>query len=184
MNYIFLLWKSNCSHSFFQVYCLAEQNCSKDILTITTILLGLRHAYIERSLLYDASTQLARGGGGGGEASPAQFWKLKSVPVFFDLWKYFLNTREIIQILIAVVFYQTPEEVITLLFLLWWQHNGIFIVYFWVFLFCKERKKSCNETSVMNMWFVNENVWSVNEKRMPTLERKHDNLRWTASAPG
>ena len=29
----------------------------------------------------------------------------------------------------------------------------------------------------MNKWFVNENVRSVNEKRMPTLKRKHDGLR-------
>ena len=36
----------------------------------------------------------------------------------------------------------------------------------------------------MNMWFVNENVRSVNKKRMPTLKRKHDDLRRTASAPG
>ena len=42
-----------------------------------------------------------------GEASPAQFRKLKSVPI--------LNTRLIIQIVIAVVFYNTPEEAITLL---------------------------------------------------------------------
>ena len=35
------------------------------------------------------------------------------------------------------------------------------------------------------MWCgVNENVRSANEKRMPTLKRKHDDLRWTASAPG
>ena len=34
------------------------------------------------------------------------------------------------------------------------------------------------------MWCVNENVRSVNEKRMPTLKRKHDDLRRTASAPG
>ena len=36
----------------------------------------------------------------------------------------------------------------------------------------------------MNMWFVNENVRSVNEKRMPTLNRKHDDLRRTASLRG
>ena len=34
------------------------------------------------------------------------------------------------------------------------------------------------------MWCVNENMRSVNEKRMPTLKRKHDNLCRTASAPG
>ena len=32
----------------------------------------------------------------------------------------------------------------------------------------KNEKKSCNEASAMNMWCVNENVRSVNEKRMPT----------------
>ena len=68
-------------------------------------------------------------------------------------------------------------------FLLWWQHNEIFIVYFLSFLIL-QRTKSCNETSVMSMWCVNKNVRSVNEKRMPTLKRKHDDLRWTASAPG
>ena len=36
----------------------------------------------------------------------------------------------------------------------------------------------------MNMWFVNENVRSVNEKRMPTLNSKHDDLRRTASVRG
>ena len=36
----------------------------------------------------------------------------------------------------------------------------------------------------MNLWFVNENVRSVNKKRMPTLKRKHADLRWTASCPG
>ena len=35
------------------------------------------------------------------------------------------------------------------------------------------------------MWCVNENVRSVNEKkRMPTLKRKHDDLRRTASSLG
>ena len=34
------------------------------------------------------------------------------------------------------------------------------------------------------MWCVNENMRSVNEKRMPTLKRKHDNLCRTACAPG
>ena len=36
----------------------------------------------------------------------------------------------------------------------------------------------------MNMWLVNENVGSVNQKRMPTLKRKHDDMRQTASAQG
>ena len=36
----------------------------------------------------------------------------------------------------------------------------------------------------MNMWCVNEKVRSVNEKKMPTLKRKHDDLRQTASVPG
>ena len=31
---------------------------------------------------------------------------------------------------------------------------------------------------------INENVTNVNEKRMPSLKRKHDDLRRTASAPG
>ena len=34
------------------------------------------------------------------------------------------------------------------------------------------------------MWFVNENVRSVNKKRMPTLNGKHADLRWTTSCPG
>ena len=89
--------------------------------------------------------------------------------------------------MIAVVFYNIPEEVITLLLYIFFimvttQWN--FYCLFLGFLILQITKKSCNETSVMNMWFVNENVRSVNEKRMPTLKRKHDDLRRTASAPG
>ena len=34
------------------------------------------------------------------------------------------------------------------------------------------------------MWFVNENMRSVNVKRIPALNRKHDDLGWIAFAPG
>ena len=87
----------------------------------------------------------------------------------------------------AVVFYNTSEEVITLLlyiFSIMGTTQWNFYCLFLGFLILQRTKKSCNEASVMNMWFVNENVRSVNEKWMPALKRKHDDLRWTVSSPG
>ena len=85
------------------------------------------------------------------------------------------------------VFYNTPEEVIILLLYIF----SIMVTTQWnfyclilSFLIPQRTKKSCNEASVMNMWFVNENLRSVNEKRMPTLKRKHDGLCRTVSTPG
>ena len=79
------------------------------------------------------------------------------------------------------------EEIITLLlyiFSIMVTTQWNFCCLFLSFLILQRTKKSCNETSVMNIWCVNENVRSANKKRMPTLKRKHDDLRRTASAPG
>ena len=59
-----------------------------------------------------------------------------------------------------------------------------FLLFIFEFFNSAKNKNSRNQTSVMKVWCVNENVRNVNEKRMPTLKRKHDDLRLTASAPG
>ena len=89
--------------------------------------------------------------------------------------------------MVAVVFYNTPEEVIRLLlniFSIMATAQWNFYCLFLSFLILQGTRKSCSNTSVINMWCVNENVRIVNEKRTPTLKRKHDDLHGTGSAPG
>ena len=59
-----------------------------------------------------------------------------------------------------------------------------FLLFIFEFFNSAKNKNSRNQTSVMKVWCVNENVRNENEKRMPTLKRKHDDLRLTASASG
>ena len=52
-----------------------------------------------------------------------------------------------------------------------------FLLFIFEFFNSAKNKKSRDQTSVMKVWCVNENVRNLNEKRMPTLKRKHHDLR-------